>query len=267
MRGLIDGVPWFIGRANAYVNAQSAAPTPNVPPSPDLGNLLPVVLTRHDQPVAWFGLAESIRPESAFVLDELRSMHIHSHVLTGDVSTRAAQLGSALSVPVQSDMTPESKQEAIRQRQIESNAPVAFVGDGINDTLALAQADLGITVAGGSDLAHASGQVSLLDGDLHRLVYLLRAARIARRRIALALTWSFGYNSVGLLLAAIGLLTPAFAAVAMVVSSAVTIAIASRRIDIAAADHTLDHQPTWAPPSSSNGVPLAPIPSHTASPA
>jgi P-type E1-E2 ATPase len=128
-------------------------------------------------------------------------------------------------------MTPESKRTTIHDRRAKERTPVAFVGDGVNDSLALAEADLGITVAGGSDLAHASGQVSLLDGNLHRLVQLLRAARIARRRIALSLTWSFGYNSIGITLAAMGVLTPVFAAIAMVLSSAVTIAIASRPLD------------------------------------
>ena len=118
------------------------------------------------------------------------------------------------------------------------------------------QADLGITVAGGSDLAHASGQASLLDGDLHRLVSLLLTARTARRRIAMALTWSFGYNTIGLLLAASGLLTPAFAAIAMVVSSAVTIAIASRRLNGGASDGAADVQPAMAsPPTAPSTTP------------
>ena len=251
VRGIIDGALWFIGRPTTGVaSAASAMRTTSVcPPPAELNDLLPVLLTRNDRPVAWFGLTESVRPESASVLDELRSMHIHPQVLTGDVSSRAAQLGTALGVDVRSGMTPESKRDAIRACQTASNAPVAFVGDGINDTLALAQADLGITVAGGSDLAHASGQVSLLDGDLHRLVWLLHTARIARRRIALALTWSFGYNTVGLVLAALGLLTPAFAAIAMVISSAITVTIASRRINVTPADHAHDLPPLPASPT------------------
>ncbi len=230
VRGVIDGRNWFIGRAGAKDPAGAA----RISPPAELDGLLPVVLTRDDQPVAWFGLTESIRPESAAVLADLRSLQVRAEVLTGDVSTRAAQLAEALHLPVHSSQTPESKRDAIRGRRAESQTPVAFAGDGINDALALAEADLGITVAGGSDLAHASGQVSLLDGDLHRLPLLLRAGRLARRRIALALCWSFGYNTVGLTLAALGMLTPAFAAIAMVLSSAITIIIASRSVALQA---------------------------------
>lgn len=223
--GTIGGHRWFIGRPGAE---QSSSAPPGIADSP---SLLPVVLTRNGEAVAWFALAESIRPEAEVVIEHLRSMGLRAEVLTGDASPRAVRLAVTLGVMVRSGMTPQSKREAIRTERAATRRPVAFVGDGINDALALAEADLGLTVAGGSDLAHASGQVSLLEGDLHRLVVLLHAARAARRRIALSLTWSFGYNSIGLTLAAMGLLTPVFAAVAMVVSSAVTIVVAARPID------------------------------------
>ncbi len=259
VRGFIDGQRYFIGRASVT----SAVRTTSLQPPIELADLLPIMLTRDDQLVAWFGLTESIRPESTVVLRDLHSMHIRAEVLTGDVSQRAVQLGEALGVQVHSAQTPESKRTMIRQRRDESNTPVAFVGDGINDALALAEADLGITVAGGSDLAHASGQVSLLDGDLHRLVHLLQAARIAQRRIALALGWSFGYNAVGLTLATLGMLTPAFAAIAMVLSSAVTIIIASRPVSTGSLE-TAD--PTRSPLAlsrrapSSRGLPVPAAP-------
>ncbi len=261
VRGSINGEHWFIGRDDAG----SAVRTTGWQPPAELNSLLPVILRRNDETVAWFGLAESIRPESAAVLRNLEAMNMHIEVLTGDVSQRGTHLGDLLKVNVHSAQTPESKRSMIRQRREESNAPVAFVGDGINDALALAEADLGITVAGGSDLAHASGQVSLLDGDLHRLVHLLHAARSARRRIALALSWSFGYNALGLTLAALGALTPAFAAIAMVLSSAVTIMIASRPLTTA----TLECDgPTRSPlaPSIHNQAP-SPLPAAKVHPA
>jgi len=264
VRGVIDGDEWFIGRPDSDSSV-------HIVPR-ELDSLLPVMLTRNGEVVAWFGLAESIRSEAPAVLAQLESLRLHVEVLTGDVSTRAAQLAASLNLPVHSAMTPESKRRRIHDCRAQSNAPVAFVGDGVNDTLALAEADLGITVAGGSDLAHASGQVSLLEGDLHRLIMLLRAARIARRRIALSLTWSFGYNSVGITLAALGLLTPVFAAIAMVLSSAVTILIATRSIDRAIdrpIDGAIDDQsPSRAPSplavsrrdSERQGAAPAPIP-------
>lgn len=238
VRGVIGGERWYIGRPDDASACASSAAMPAA-----LGDLLPVVLRRNEEVVAWFGLSESVRPECPAVIADLRSMGLHVEVLTGDVSRRARQLAETLDLPVASGQTPESKRATIRQRRAASDAPIAFVGDGINDSLALGEADLGMTVAGGSDLAHASGQVSLLDGDLRRVTHVFRAARLARRRIALALTWSFGYNSVGITLAAVGALTPVFAALAMVVSSAVTIVLASRPIP--------EQQPTPALPERS----------------
>ncbi len=236
VRGVIAGDRWYVGR-----------PPADLPMAEECRGLLPVVLMRNEEVAAWFGLEESLRPEARLVVDRLRTMGIECEVLTGDASERAAHLAAAVEASVRSGMTPESKRDAVRSAREASNRPVAFVGDGINDALALAEADLGITVSGGSDLAHASGQVSLLEGDLNRLVALLAAARIARRRIALSLSWSFGYNSVGLALAAVGMLTPAFAAVAMVVSSAVTIVIAARSIDGAIEERShAPHEPAAA---------------------
>lgn len=256
VRGIIGGRRWFIGRIGANGSAAGSA---CIEPPAELDGLLPVALMRDDELVAWFGLAESIRSESAAVLNELHAMHVQAEVLTGDSPVRAGQLAAALALPVHSLQTPESKRESIRQRRIEACGPVAFAGDGINDALALAEADLGITVAGGSDLAHASGQVSLLEGDLHRLTLLLRAGRVARRRIALALCWSFAYNTVGLTLAALGMLTPAFAAIAMVLSSAITIIIASRTVTLRSNPAVAEPR-TWRGPAlGATGDPSAPL--------
>ena len=118
----------------------------------------------------------------------------------------------------QAEVLPEEKTEAVRQLQA-SGAAVAMVGDGINDAPALAQANLGIAMGSGTDIAMKSAAVVLMNGSLPKIVEVLNLSRKTMRVVRQNLFWAFFYNSVGITLAVAGLLNPIMAAAAMLLSS------------------------------------------------
>ena len=165
-----------------------------------------------------FFLQESIRPSATTALGALKGMAITPSVLTGDHALRGAQLAQQLSVDVRADLSPEAKTAALMAIRLQFG-PVAMVGDGVNDSPALASADVGIALGCGADIARDAADVCLLGEDLGTIPTLIELSRQTLRTIRLNLFWAFAFNLVGMTLAATGQLTPIFAAIAMVLSS------------------------------------------------
>ena len=165
-----------------------------------------------------FLLEETIRPEAFEALQDCQHLGLDQAVLTGDRAARAAGLAKIFGIPVSAELLPQDKLTAIRSAH-EQFGSVAMVGDGLNDAPALAGSDIGIALGCGADVSRDSAGVCLLSSDLRLIPWTYEFSRRTVRTIRTNLAWSFGYNSIGVILAACGQLHPAVAAVLMVVSS------------------------------------------------
>lgn len=165
-----------------------------------------------------FLIEETIRAEAVAAVEACRMMGLDQAILTGDRLDRASKLAMALELPTEARLLPEEKLAAIR-RAHEELGRVAMIGDGLNDAPALAAADVGIALGCGADVSRDSAGVCLLTSDLRLVPWACEFSRKAVRTIRTNLAWSFGYNSIGVVVAASGYLHPAVAAALMVASS------------------------------------------------
>jgi Cu+-exporting ATPase len=164
-------------------------------------------------------VADTVRESSAGAIAALHADGIRTAMLTGDSERVARTVGAILGIDeIVSELMPGDKSNAIKAMQSEGRI-VAFVGDGINDSPALAVADLGMAIGSGSDVAIEAGDVVLMSGDPALSVTGIRLARTTFKTIRQNLFWAFGYNTAAIPLAALGFLNPMIAAGAMAFSS------------------------------------------------
>jgi Cu+-exporting ATPase len=174
-------------------------------------------------------IADVNKPEAAAAVRRLAAMGLEVWLLTGD--RRAAAESAAREAGIErvlAEVLPDGKVARIRELQA-TGKRVAMVGDGINDAPALAQADLGIAMGTGTDIALEAGAVTLMRGDLHGVADAIELSRRTMRIIRQNLFWAFAYNTIGIPVAALGLLSPMLAAAAMALSS-VTVVTNSLRL-------------------------------------
>ena len=168
---------------------------------------------------AVLGVADTVRAEAADVVRALAALHIDVLMITWDNQRRARAVAAAAGVErVLAEVLPEDKVAEVRRLQ-DSGLRVAMVGDGVNDAPALAQADLGIAIGGGTDVAIEASDVTLLGADLRGVLTALHLSRRTYRVIRQNLFWAFAYNVAMIPLAAAGLLNPELAGLAMAASS------------------------------------------------
>ena len=157
-------------------------------------------------------MADVVRPEAAAAIVEIRRMGMRTVLLTGDATSIAREVGSRLGVDeVFAELLPDQKLDKVRALQA-AGQRVAMVGDGINDAPALAQADVGIAMGSGTDVARESADVVLLGNDLLKLVEALRIARRCRGIILQNFAGTLVVDALGMLLAAFSFLNPLLAA-------------------------------------------------------
>ncbi len=168
---------------------------------------------------AVLSLTEVALPEARSTIAALRGLGLHVALLTGDLAHAAQRIGSVAGITeIQAGLTPEAKRTAL-DRYRQDYDSVAMVGDGLNDGLVIAEADVGIAVGSATDLARETANLVLPLGGLWMLPWVISVSRVVRKTILTNLMWAFGYNLVALTLAVAGHLQPIFAAAIMASSS------------------------------------------------
>jgi P-type Cu+ transporter len=168
---------------------------------------------------ALFVVADTIKPTSAEAVASLKELGLRPVLLTGDNETTARAVAREVGIDeVIAEVMPWDKADVIKRLQSEGHV-VAMVGDGVNDAPALAEADLGISIGTGTDVAIEASDLTAVSGDLRAAADAIRLSRSTLRTIKQNLASAFGYNLAALPLAAVGLLNPLIAAATMAFSS------------------------------------------------
>jgi P-type Cu+ transporter len=164
-------------------------------------------------------VADTVKPGSADAVAALRELGLRPVLLTGDNRATAEAVAAAVGIDeVVAEVLPADKAAAVSRLQAQGHV-VAVAGDGVNDAPALAQADLGLAVGSGADVAIEASDLTMVSGDLRAVPDAIRLSRATLRTIRQNLAWAFAYNVAALPLAAAGVLSPVIAAAAMGLSS------------------------------------------------
>jgi Cu+-exporting ATPase len=221
VEGVVDGHALIVGRP-ALLNDWAM----HLPPELDAARRAaeargqtPIAAGWDGRATAVFVVADTVKDSSAEAVASLKALGLRPILLTGDNATTARAVAEEVGIEeVIAEVLPADKAGVIRRLQAGGHV-VAMVGDGVNDAPALAQADLGLSIGTGTDVAIEASDLTLVSGDLRAAADAIRLSRATLRTIKQNLGWAFGYNLAAVPLAAIGLLNPVIASLAMVFSS------------------------------------------------
>lgn len=223
-----QGVEGKLGDHILRIGKASYASTNAPLPTPPRSSAQWVLLTKDGTPCAWFSVEDTLRPDVALLLHNLQQAGKRCHILSGDSSGHAEQIGQQLGIEnIRSDATPTDKLDYIRTLQ-HQGAKVLMIGDGLNDAPVLAGADVSIAVAGATDLAKVAADGILLTQSLKPLSSVLRLVDQTYRIIRQNLAWAILYNITALPLAAAGFVPPWASALGMSASSLLVVLNALR---------------------------------------
>ena len=178
-------------------------------------------------------LSDKIKTNSKRTIDELHKMDVETYMLTGDNESTALNVAREVGIDnVKAGILPENKLDIVKETQANNTKKVLFVGDGINDAPALTQADIGVAMGNGTDIAMESGDIVIMEGDLENVVAAVQFSKKVMRRIKENIFWAFAYNTIlipiaaGVLYPTFGItFEPALAGLAMALSSVTVISL------------------------------------------
>ena len=178
-------------------------------------------------------LSDKIKANSKRTIDELHKMNVETYMLTGDNESTALAVAGEVGIDnVKAGILPENKLDIVKETQSNNTRKVLFVGDGINDAPALTQADIGVAMGNGTDIAMESGDIVIMEGDLENVVAAVQFSKKVMRRIKENIFWAFAYNTIlipvaaGVLYTTFGIMfEPALAGLAMALSSVTVISL------------------------------------------
>ena len=225
VRGTIDAQAVLAGTPTFLTDAGIALPDAE---AIDIGDASGVFVARDGRYIGAIGLADTVKPASAAAIERLQRAGLDVWMISGDRRATANAIGAEVGIPadrILAEVMPGDKAARVEELQ-RAGGIVAMVGDGVNDAPALAQADLGIAIGTGADVALEASDITLVGDDLGGVPTAVRLSRATMRTIRQNLGWAFGYNillipvAAGLLFPLAGvLLNPALAAGAMALSS------------------------------------------------
>jgi cation-transporting ATPase V/Cu+-exporting ATPase len=252
IRAHVNGTPVWVGRRELAAQASLEIPARLDGEAVKLENQgRTAVFAGWDGAVRGvIAVADTLKASAVAAVQQLHDLDLTVAMITGDNARTAQSIADAAGIDrVIAEVLPEDKQSEVQRLQ-EAGEIVAMVGDGVNDAPALVQADLGIAIGTGTDVAIESSDLTLMRGDVAGVVTAIELSRRTYRTIVQNLFWAFGYNTIAIPLAVSGLLSPLIAGAAMAFSS-ISVVLNSIRLR--------RFTPTASPSSSSTtGQPAAP---------